>query len=72
MVISISYDMYSSNDSSMIRVPNISLKTEGGGMFSVSDPGLVVSLQVLPFSMLCKFDRIATLFNVSFLHQSIL
>ncbi|XP_078166863.1 eukaryotic aspartyl protease family protein isoform X2 [Carex rostrata] len=38
------YNM-TSNDSSTIRVPNISMKTEGGGMFSVSEPGLVVSLQ---------------------------
>lgn len=61
----------SSNDTSMMRVPNISLKTEGGGVFSVSEPGLVVGLQVSPLSILCKFDRLVTVFNLSFLHLPI-
>lgn len=60
LVISLSFDMCSSNDTSTIRVPNISMKTEGGGMFSVSEPGLVVSLQVLPLFILCKFDILVT------------
>lgn len=60
IVISLSFDMCSSNDTSMIRVPNISMKTEGGGMFSVSEPGLVVSLQVLPLFIRCKFDIVVS------------
>lgn len=71
IVISLSFDMCSSNDSSTIRVPNISMKTEGGGMFSVSEPGLVVSLQVLPLSILCKFDILVTVLMYFCIHLSI-
>ncbi|KAJ3679906.1 hypothetical protein LUZ60_016184 [Juncus effusus] len=38
------YDM-SSNDTSMIQTPNISLKTESGSLFPVNLPGLVISIQ---------------------------
>ncbi|KAJ1701867.1 hypothetical protein LUZ63_001646 [Rhynchospora breviuscula] len=38
------YNM-SSNDTSMVQVPNVSFRTEGGGMLSISEPGLVVNLQ---------------------------
>ena len=60
IVIFVSYDMCSSNDTSNMRVPNISLKTEGGGVFSVSEAGLVVNLQVyhLSTTILILFDTL--------------